>query len=161
MQIFQITLWLLLRWYVRVFRIACDATDWLQGNVTLDLKNEDLVIGQATIYNVVLKPGNNTVSLKGHISIKTIIDNLAMVLSAQKDALLDGNIQLSASGNSTIYNGQHISYYEEILNGLTLKARFPIIKALFGTLEGMASDSDIASALQQISNMDSPSVAGK
>lgn len=150
-----------MHWYVRVFPKAYIATDLPQGNVTLNLKSEDLILGQATIYDVLLKPGNNTVSLKGHISIETIIDNFATIVSAQKDAILDGNIQLSASGNSTVYNGQHISYYEEILNGLTLTAQFPIIKALLGTFEGMASDSDIASALQQISNVDFRSTSGK
>lgn len=135
-------------------------TDFPQGNVTLNLKSNDLILGYATIYNVLLKPGNNTVSLKGRIDITTIIDNFATILSTQKDAILNGNIQLSASGNSTIYNGQHISYYEEILNGLTLTAQFPIIEALLGTVEGLANGSDIESALKQILNADITSVSG-
>lgn len=135
-------------------------TDFPQGNVTLNLKSNDLILGYATIYNVLLKPGNNTVSLKGRIDITTIIDNFATILSTQKDAILNGNIQLSASGNSTIYNGQHISYYEEILNGLTLTAQFPIIEALLGTVGGLANGSDIESALKQILNADITSVSG-
>lgn len=135
-------------------------TDFPQGNVTLNLKSDDLILGYATIYNVLLKPGNNTVSLKGRIDITTVIDNFATILSTQKDAILNGNIQLSASGNSTIYNGQHISYYEEILNGLTLTAQFPIIEALLGTVGGLANGSDIESALKQILNADITSVSG-
>lgn len=115
----------------------------------MDLKSDDLVLGQATIYDVLLKPGNNSVSLKGRLEIQTLIDNFAKVFAAQKDAILNGNVQLSASGNSTIYNGNHITYYEEILNGLTLTAQLPITKALLGTFDGLVGDSDIQSALDQ------------
>lgn len=99
--------------------------------------------------------------MKGRIDIQTVIENFATILGAQEDAIVDGNIRLSASGNSTIYNGQHISYYEEILNGLTLTAEFPIIKALLNTVEGMGGDFDITSALQQVSNADIRSVSGQ
>ena len=118
----------------------------------MNLKSDDLILGQATIFNVLLKPGNNTVSLRGHLEIHTVIENFSQIFSSQKDAILDGDIQLSASGNSTIYNGHHISYYEEILNDLTLTARVPIMKALLGTVEGMTSDSDIGHALSQVSD---------
>lgn len=118
----------------------------------MNLKSDDLILGQATIFNVLLKPGNNTVSLRGHLEIQTVIENFSQIFSSQKEAILNGDIQLSASGNSTIYNGNHISYYEEILNDLTLTARVPIMKALLGTVEGMASDSDIGNALSQVSD---------
>lgn len=118
----------------------------------MNLKSDDLILGQATIFNVLLKPGNNTVSLRGHLEIQTVIENFSRIFSSQKEAILNGDIQLSASGNSTIYNGNHISYYEEILNELTLTARVPIMKALLETVEGMASDSDIGNALSQVSD---------
>ena len=118
----------------------------------MNLKNDDLILGQATIFNVLLKPGNNTVSLRGHLEIQTVIENFSQIFSSQKEAILNGDIQLSASGNSTIYNGNHISYYEAILNDLTLTARVPIMKALLGTVEAMASDSDIGNALSQVSD---------
>lgn len=81
-----------------------------------------------------------------------MIENFSQIFSSQKEAILNGDIQLSASGNSTIYNGNHISYYEEILNSLTLTARVPIMKALLGTVEGMVGDSDIGNALSQVSD---------
>ena len=81
-----------------------------------------------------------------------MIENFSQIFSSQKEAILNGDIQLSASGNSTIYNGNHISYYEEILNSLTLPARVPIMKALLGTVEGMVGDSDIGNALSQVSD---------
>ena len=81
-----------------------------------------------------------------------MIENFSQIFSSQKEEILNGDIQLSASGNSTIYNGNHISYYEEILNSLTLTARVPIMKALLGTVEGMVGDSDIGNALSQVSD---------
>lgn len=125
-------------------------TDSFQGNVTLDLKSEDLVLGQATIYNVVLKPGDNFVNLRGYIDIDTILDNIPKIMAAQTDALSKGNLELSADGNSTIYNGEHIGYYEEILNNLTLTAQVPIMKVLMDTVQGLANDSDIGQAIAQV-----------
>jgi hypothetical protein len=110
--------------------------------VTLNLRSSDLIIGQATILNVLLKPGNNTVALRGRLEISTVLDNLSEILSAQKTALGDGEIELSASGNSTIYNGVHIKYYEQVLKNLTLVARVPILQVVGDTLDGLLNNTD-------------------
>ncbi|KAJ6000851.1 hypothetical protein N7481_001260 [Penicillium waksmanii] len=107
------------------------------GNVTLNLKSSDLVIGQATILDILLRPGNNNVSLRGTLDIKTVLDNLEVIMEAQSDALKDGVIELSASGNSTIYNGIHIPYYEEILSSLTLTTRVSVLGVLGDTVQGL------------------------
>lgn len=110
--------------------------------MTLNLKSADLIIGQATVLNVLLKPGNNTVTLRGRVEISTVLENLPEILDAQKAALANGDLELSASGNSTVYNGVHINYYEEVLNNLTLVTRVPIIEILGGTLQGLLDNSD-------------------
>lgn len=104
--------------------------------------SSDLIIGQATILNVILKPGNNTVSLRGRMEIATVLESLSEILDVQKAALMDGDLELSASGNSTIYNGVHIKYYEQVLNNLTLVTRVPILEILGGTLQGLLNDTD-------------------
>lgn len=106
--------------------------------------SSDLIIGQATILNVVLKPGNNTVALRGRVDTTTVLENLSEILTVQKAALMDGDLELSASGNSTIYNGVHIKYYEQVLNNLTLITRVPILQILGGTLEGLLNNNDSA-----------------
>ncbi|GLI81809.1 hypothetical protein PoHVEF18_010200 [Penicillium ochrochloron] len=125
------------------------------GNVTLNLRSSDLIIGQATILNVLLKPGNNTVALRGRVEISTVLDNLSGILSAQKTALGDGELELSASGNSTIYDGVHIKYYEQVLNNLTLVARVPILQVLGDTLDGLLNntDSGLGKVLQNITQI--------
>lgn len=103
-----------------------------------------MIIGQATILNVVLKPGNNTVALRGRVEISTVLDNLSEILDAQKAALANGDLELSASGHFTVYNGVHINYYEKVLKNLTLVTRVPIIQILGGTLQGLLDNNDSA-----------------
>ncbi|KAJ6077345.1 uncharacterized protein N7446_000281 [Penicillium canescens] len=107
------------------------------GKVTLNLQSSDMVIGQATLENVVLKPGNNSVSLRGQLDMDTVIDNLPVILSTPKSALMDGELELNASGNSTIYDGKHIAYYEKLLNNLTITTKVPILMILLDTVRGL------------------------
>ncbi|KAJ5657052.1 hypothetical protein N7507_009002 [Penicillium longicatenatum] len=126
------------------------------GNVTLNLRSYDLLVGQATMHNVVLKPGNNTVSLRGSLDVNAITENLSDILTSQRTALLQGKFQLSASGNSTIYNGVHISYYEEILNNLTLTAQVSVLEVLTGTLENLlnnGNNSPLSKIVHNITNI--------
>ncbi|KAE8381650.1 hypothetical protein BDV26DRAFT_278645 [Aspergillus bertholletiae] len=109
------------------------------GNVTLDLKTANIVVGQGYLDNVVLSPGNNTMPLRATLSIKTVLENLVDILGAQATALMNGKLEISASGNSTVYNGKHIPYFEEVLNNLTLTAQVPILTILRETvLQGVA-----------------------
>lgn len=123
-------------------------------------------MGQAAIDNIVLTPGNNTVSLRGTVSIETILQNLGMIIDAEKDAILSGNIALSASGNSTVYNGVHITYYEEVLNNLVITAQVSIVSLITDTIGGLLqkNSSSITSAIssflgnsttQEVTDLDS------
>lgn len=67
--------------------------------MTLNLKSSDLVIGQATIENVLLRPCDNNVSLRGILDTPVIFDKLESILVVQKNALQYGVVELSASGN--------------------------------------------------------------
>lgn len=87
------------------------------------------------------------------LDIPKILDNIQDIISAQKDALRDGEIELSASGNKTVYNGHHIRYYEEVLNDLTITTRVPVMKLLMDTLQGLLggkNGSKIEDAIQEV-----------
>lgn len=137
--------------------------------MTLNLRSYDLIVGQATIQNVILRPGNNTVALSGEVDISTILDNLSDIIADQRSALLDGDIELSASGNSTVYNGVHIRYYEDVLNNLTLTTRVPILEVLSGTLQQLLDEDNnstignlvqnITSILGNVNNLETDNVA--
>lgn len=106
-----------------------------------------LNLGSGRLYNVVLHPGNNTVAIKATLDIKAAIQNLPAILLSQSNALKSGNLEVSASGNSTICHGQHISYYESVLNNLLVTADLPIIKLLVDTLSGFLTTSNLTSVL--------------
>ncbi|KAF9889386.1 hypothetical protein FE257_007496 [Aspergillus nanangensis] len=133
------------------------------GNVTLDLKVGDLILGNGTIDNVLLRPGNNSVPLRGVLDINTALKNIGTLLAAQTDALSQGELTLSASGHSTIYDGVHIPYFEKVLNNLTVTAKVPLLKVLFGTLsELVISNPDtignVTNALQNTDLTSSPNM---
>lgn len=71
-------------------------------------------------------------------------------MAAQKEALQQGELELTATGNSTIYNGNHITYYEQILKDLELTTRIPIISVLLDTVQGMFGGDDFQDALSDI-----------
>lgn len=101
------------------------------GNETLNILGPDkLILGNGTIENVYIKPGNNTFNARGYLDLRTLLLNLQSIIAYQATALAEGNLQLGASGNSTIYNGEHIDYYEEILNELELTGTVPLISIL-------------------------------
>ncbi|KAK1145242.1 hypothetical protein N8T08_004395 [Aspergillus melleus] len=97
--------------------------------------SQDLLLGEALIQNVILKPGNNTVALSGRLDIRTVLQNLSKIVAAQREAILKGEIELSAQGNKTVYDGQRIPYFERVLNNLKLTARVPIVGVLMDTLQ--------------------------
>jgi hypothetical protein len=106
-----------------------------------------LIIGNGRLQNVVLSPGNNTLSIKATVDLKTAIQNLPIILLSQANALKSGNLEVSASGNSTICNGQHIPYYETVLNKLVVTAQLPVIQLLVDSLSGFLSTSNLTSIL--------------
>jgi hypothetical protein len=109
------------------------------GNVTM---------GQGRIQNVFLVPGNNTVPIRATFDIKTALQNLPVILQAEANALTKGNVVISASGNSTVYNGVHIPYIEAILNNILLTGEVPLIKILVGTLQqGLSTNGSLISTI--------------
>lgn len=106
-----------------------------KGNVTLNMIVGGVTIGHGFLDNVALSPGNNTVPIRAIVDLKTLIQNLPTILAAEANSLTNGNVLISASGNSTIYNGLHIPYYEVVLNNLFLTGEMPIIKLLIDSLQ--------------------------
>jgi hypothetical protein len=101
-----------------------------------------IIIGSGRIDNVLLKPGNNTVPIRATVDIKTSLRNLPAIIGSQANSLRSGNIEVSASGNSTIYNGEHIPYYEAVLNNLKVTTEVPLIQILLDTLEDYLSSTN-------------------
>jgi hypothetical protein len=87
----------------------------LQGNVTMVISSSTgVVLGNSTIENMTLVPGNNTLPMTG------ILDQALVIGSIDKSS---GMVEMSIVGRDAIYNGQHLPYYEKALasNKLTMK----------------------------------------
>ena len=80
-------------------------------------------IGNSTLENLVLKPGNNI------IPMKSIVDQ-TMVIEAIATTYKDGKLPVDIIGVSSIYNGQHLTYYEKALQGLTQHVTLDVGSAL-------------------------------
>ena len=109
----------------------------IQGNVTVNMIVGGIIIGEGRINNIVLVPGNNTIPIRATVNLKTCIENLSTLLASEAKALTSGNVVISASGNSTIFNGQHIPYYENVLNNLVLTGEMPLIQIIIDSLENL------------------------
>lgn len=82
------------------------------GNVTLELSTEQAgVVGTTTINDMTLVPGNNTLPMFG------TVNQTALLASTNSS----GYVTLSIIGQSSIYNGVHLTYYERALSSNTLK----------------------------------------
>ncbi|KAI1847931.1 hypothetical protein JX266_006044 [Neoarthrinium moseri] len=110
------------------------------GNVTFNAWAGDIIIGNATILNVELPPGNSTRSFKGQIFLDALIKNLGKVISSQASAITSGNILVGISGNKTIVNGQHITYLENVLNNIRIDTEVPILQALGDVLASISGE---------------------
>ncbi|PYI00896.1 hypothetical protein BO78DRAFT_401733 [Aspergillus sclerotiicarbonarius CBS 121057] len=94
------------------------------GNLTLNLSVNNTAIGQAYIYDLTLRPGNNTVTMTANVSELTV----AGMLSDYPNYILPIDI----TGNSTVYDNQVIPYIAGALADLELRTSLNVTKALGG-----------------------------
>lgn len=94
--------------------------------------------------------------LRGVLDINTALQNIGPLLAAQTEALSKGDLTLSASGHSTIYDGKHIPYFEKVLNNLTVNADVSVIKVLLGTLTELVTSNSgsFANVTDTLANID-------
>jgi hypothetical protein len=122
------------------------------GNVSLNLLSGDIRIGLITIFDVVIPPGNNTRSFSGELFFKDLVQNFGKVLSAQADALDDGKIQIDATGNATVVNGEHIPFVEHILNNKRVTSYVPIVQLASDVINSLSGggNSSIVDLLDEV-----------
>jgi hypothetical protein len=145
------------------------------GNVTLNAKVANLIIGKVSLFNVFVPPGNATLPYRGELFLATMLRELPTVLTSQIGPVLSGSVEIIASGNSTMVNGEHIPYLEEVLNSISLTARIPlgqllrdvvnsfvgegssglggIVDAISGLLSGLLGGNSTGSALNGLLNI--------
>ncbi|KAM5349745.1 hypothetical protein ACJ41O_006250 [Fusarium nematophilum] len=107
------------------------------GNLTFNLMSGETRLGLINLYDVQLRPGNNSVPFDGDFFFQELVPNLATILDSQKEALGHGYFEFNATGNATIVNGEHINYIEGVLNNKHLGFTIPVITILSDVVGGM------------------------
>lgn len=103
------------------------------GDITLDIKAGDLVIGNATLTGFTLKPGTNVHPMTGILDLGTVLSNLDTVLKSQSSLLKTGDLTLNTVTTSVVYDGVEVPYYTEVMSQLTLVAHVPVLSTLKNT----------------------------
>ena len=95
------------------------------GNVTFDnyISRTNTPIGNTTLTNLVLRPGNNTVPMTAIIDQETVIDEI-------KNNYEDGILPVDIEAQSVVYDGLHIGYFESAIRGVYLNATLDVGAAL-------------------------------
>ncbi|KAH7386541.1 hypothetical protein BKA64DRAFT_145684 [Cadophora sp. MPI-SDFR-AT-0126] len=105
------------------------------GNVTLSLsvpvKGVDTIVGNATVLNFKIAPGDNSLPMSG------TIDNTKVL-----PALVNGKVNMTIIGESSVRNGEHLTYYEKALKSNVLVLEMNVQQIL----------ADSAAALKAASN---------
>lgn len=115
------------------------------GTIILDIYSGSLLIGNATLEGLTLKPGNNTNPITGVLDLKKIIGNLGEVLKSQAEALKTGNLALSTITRSVVWNGTEVPYYTQVMHELTLTANVGLLSTLKNTLHNLLDPSGSSS----------------
>lgn len=78
------------------------------GNVTFNNYVDDEFIGTSSLSDLILKPGNNTLPMRSTV-------NQTLVIEKVTGTYKDGMLPIDIVGNSSVYNGQHLEYFEKAL----------------------------------------------
>jgi len=90
------------------------------GNVTLALTTAKAgFVGNATINNMTLKPGNNSLPLTGLLNQTAVIESLN-----------NGFVDMLITGQESVYNGEHLVYYEKALQSNQLSLQMNVNQIL-------------------------------
>lgn len=92
------------------------------GNVSLAITSGAMMIGNATIPNLTLRPGDNRFPMIGTLNTTLILGTL--------DRLEDGMLDVNITGQEAVYNGQHLTYYETALSKSPLPLSINVTQVL-------------------------------
>lgn len=92
------------------------------GTIFLDVKSGDLVIGNATVADLTIKPGPNKQPLTGILDLHIIFKNLSKVFASQAKSLRNGTLSLDTVTRSVKWNNTLVPYYTKAMSELTLTA---------------------------------------
>ena len=93
------------------------------GNLTMNMSVNGLPIGTSSLQNVILSPGDNYFPM-------TAVTNQTAVAGLVLGPYKSGVLPLDIVGDSCVYDGQEILWYEQALQALTLRVDLNVMQAL-------------------------------
>lgn len=105
----------------------------------MNLFSGDLLVGNCTLPNLFLRPGNHSTPVEGVIDLKKILKNIPQVLKDQASSLKDGNLNLRAIGTNVEYEGVQVPYYTKVMQTLELQAKIAVGGLLTNTIHQITS----------------------
>lgn len=90
----------------------------------MNLFVEGDLIGTSLLPNLILRPGDNTVDMRSTTNQTLILQKYSK--------FPDGMVPIDIIGNSSIYNGEHLTYYEESFKSNTVSIKLNIGRAIGG-----------------------------
>ena len=100
------------------------------GNVTFNNyiangtgNRNSMFVGTTTLTNLTLVPGNNTVPMRSTV-------NQSLILTQIMESHRNGMLPIDIVGNSSVYEGQHLVYFEKALSSVTQRVTMDVGKAL-------------------------------
>lgn len=103
------------------------------GDLVFNTSIAGVLIGNVTVSDAKLAQGNNTIPFSGAIDLTTVVDNLSTITA---NASSDGNVDMVISGGQCFVHGQHITYVEAALNGVSLATPFNLTAAISSLVGG-------------------------
>lgn len=96
---------------------------YAMGNLTMDMFVGDVLIGNSTLRDVVLRPGNNTFPLRG-------VTNQTAVVQLLFTEYKSGIFPINVVSRRVVYDGQDLPYYEQALQANNLTVHLNVIEIL-------------------------------
>lgn len=107
------------------------------GNVSHRVEVAGVAVGTATIGDLRISPGNQTVAYEGQLDAAAVMANLLAVMGAVDDA---GNIELAVTGDRATVDGEHIEYLDEVLGKMSVNAKLSMCDAIKSIPEELMQD---------------------
>jgi hypothetical protein len=96
----------------------------------MDLTYEGTAIGVSNINDMTLKPGSNV------LDMRSITDIAALMKKIIADKSIPATLSVTATGNTSVYNGVHLPYYEAALKTNTFTIDLDVADMVKGAQMG-------------------------
>ncbi|KAI6588033.1 hypothetical protein MCOR06_006092 [Pyricularia oryzae] len=107
------------------------------GNLTFNMWSGPVRLGTVDVHDVLAAPGDNLFDFRGVLLLRDLLPNLGAILASQASALGRGSIVLGVSGNSTVVNGRHVAFFEEVLNRERFETELSVVSVAMQVLGGL------------------------